>query len=411
MNEKSARQLSEDPRVAYIEEDSYVTPQQVVTQPGWGLDRIDQRSLPFDIEYHYNSTGAGVNVYVLDSGVMTTHEALLGRAFDAYNATSDHTPVENCNGHGTGVAGVVAASNYGTAHAATIYSVRILPCTGDGTLTDLIDGVDWLTRHAALPAVANMSVRASFSRTLNSSITALVRSGVTAVAAAGNDNDNACNYSPGSSSDAITVGGSNSADTRLGYSNYGSCVSMFAPGEGVATIWNSTTTATTYMSGTSFASPYVAGVAALYLGEHPTATPAQVKAAIVGNATAGSIIDPGTNSPNLLLYSLFPASAPSGCGGTSYIGSLNSAGTSSFQSSVDGFSTGTGAFDATLNVPPGATFSLVLEKKSKSRWSTVVSGSGSSNVEVAYRGRSGQYRWRISSVSGAGNYSMCSQTP
>jgi subtilisin family serine protease len=410
MSEAAAIRLSEDTRVAYVEEDSIVEAQQVVTNPGWGLDRIDQRSLPFDVQYHYNASGAGVNVYILDSGVMTTHEALLGRAFDAYNATSDHTPVENCNGHGTGVAGVVASSNYGTARSALIYSVRILPCTGYGTVSDLIAGVDWVTRHANLPAVANMSVRTNYSRTVNSAITALVRSGVTVVAAAGNDSDNACNYSPGSTPEAIIVGATNSGDTRLNYSNYGSCVSMFAPGEGVATI-STTGPTVTYMSGTSFASPYVAGVAALYLGEHPTATPDAVRTAIVGNATAGSVIDPGANSPNLLLYSLFPVNVPSGCGGTSYIGSLPDAGASAFQSGVDGFSTGTGDFDGALSVPQGATFSLVLEKKGRSRWSTVVSSSGTSNVHISYRGRNGQYRWRVSSVSGFGNYSLCSQTP
>jgi subtilisin family serine protease len=411
MSESSAKQLSEDPRVAYIEEDSYVEAQQVVNEPGWGLDRIDQHSLPYDLGYHYNSTGAGVSVYVLDSGVMTGHEALLGRAFDAYNATADHTPVENCSGHGTGVAGVVAGTNTGVAHSALIYSVRVLPCSGEGLLSDLIDGVDWVTRHAARPAVANMSVRAAYSRTLNSSTSALARAGVTVVVAAGNDSADACNYSPGSTPEAIAVGASGSADSRLNYSNYGSCVSIFAPGEGVATIWNTSTTATTYMSGTSFSSPYVAGVAALYLGEHPTSTPDQVKAAIVGNATADSIIDPGANSPNLLLYSLFPASAPSGCAGTAYVGSLSTAGASEFQSGLNGFSTGSGFFDGTLNVPAGSTFSLVLEKKAKSRWSTVTSNSGTSNVEVSYRGRSGQYRWRIVSVSGVGNYSLCSQTP
>jgi|KBSSwiStaDraftv2_1062776.scaffolds.fasta_scaffold16539_3 subtilisin family serine protease len=411
MSETAARQLSADSRVAYIEEDSYVEAQQVVNQPGWGLDRIDQRALPFDTEYHYNSTGAGVNVYVIDTGVLTTHQALLGRAFDAYNATTDHTPVENCSGHGTGVAGVVASSNYGVAHSASIYSVRVLPCSGEGTLTDVIDGVDWVTRHASLPAVANMSLRAIYSRTLNSSTSALVRAGVTVVVAAGNDSSNACNYSPGSTPEAITVGGLNSTDTRLDYSNYGSCVSIFAPGEGVATIWNNTTTATTYMSGTSFASPYVAGVAALYLGEHPTASPADVRTAIVGNATADSVVNPGANSPNLLLYSLFSVSAPSGCAGTEYVGSLASVGASAFQSGLNGFSTGTGSFDGELSVPDGATFSLVLEKKAKSRWSTVVSNSGASNVQVSYRGRSGQYRWRIASISGVGNYSLCSQTP
>ena len=406
MKADEAERLSNDPRVEYVEEDAEVRSEQVVTEPGWGLDRIDQRSLPFDLQYQYNSTGAGVNVYVLDAGVMTTHEGLSGRAFDDYNATSDHTPVENCSSHGTGVAGVVAGAGSGAARSALIHSVRVLPCSGTGLLSDLIAGVDWVSRHAVRPAVVNMSVETSYSRTLNSSVTTAVRNGVTVVAAAGNDGGDACNYSPASTPEAITVGATSANDQRVGYSNIGSCVSLFAPGEGIFTIWNNSPTATTYMSGTSFASPMVAGVAALYLSAHPAASPAEVKNAIISNATSSAVIDPGPASPNILLYSLLESPPPSGCSGTTYAGTIQS-GRSAYQSNSNGFGAGTGEFDGSLNVPAGAVFNLTLEKKSKNRWSAV-STSGSS---VSYGGRTGTYRWRIDAVSAGGDYSLCSVTP
>jgi subtilisin family serine protease len=275
-----------------------------------------------------------------------------------------------------------------------------------------VAGVDWITRNAVHPAVANMSLRSTYSRTLNSSVAAAIRSGVTVVVAAGNDGADACNYSPGSVRDAITVGGIDAADTRLYYSNFGSCVSLFAPGEGVSTIWNTTTTTTTYASGTSFASPYVAGVAALYLADHPAATPAEVKSAIVGNATNNVVLTAGAGSPNLLLYSLFATTPPptSGCSGTSFAGTLTE-GMSAYQSSVDGFSTPNGTFVGSLTAPAGTAFALTLEKKVKMRWSEVATTSGTTNTQISYRGKSGIYRWRIDAVTGSGDYTLCSTTP
>ena len=409
MSAKEAERLSNDPRVEYVEEDAEVRSEEVVTEPGWGLDRIDQRSLPFDLQYQYNANGAGVNVYVLDAGVMTTHEGLLGRAFDAYNATSDHTPVENCSSHGTGVAGVVAGASSGAARAALIHSVRVLPCSGTGLLSDLIAGVDWVSRHAVRPAVANMSVETSYSRTLNSSVSTAVRNGVTVVVAAGNDGGDACNYSPASTPEAITVGAISANDQRVGYSNTGSCVSLFAPGEGIFTIWNNSPTATTYMSGTSFASPMVAGAAAIYLSDHPSASPAEVKNAITSNATSGAVIDPGTQSPNLLLYSLFSSPPPTGCAGATYLGTLSAPGSSRYESNSNGFSASAGSFAGNVTAPNGAAFNLTLEKKSRgNRWSAVTATTGSS---VSYGGRSGTYRWRIDAVSGSGDYALCSVTP
>lgn len=410
MTEQEAKLLSEDARVKYVEQDGVVTAEETVTDPAWALDRIDQRTLPYDNQYTFNSRGQGVNVYVLDSGILTTHEALAGRAFVAFDATHDTTPIENCNGHGTGVAGVVAASNYGTARSATVQSVRVLPCTGAGTVSDVISGVDWVTRHAVKPAVANMSLRASLSRTLNSAVSSSISSGVTYVVAAGNDTDNACNYSPGSVPEAITVGATNSADQRVYYSNFGSCVDIHAPGEGIKTIWNTTTTTVTFASGTSFASPYVAGAAALYLETNPLATPAQVASALSTNASTGVVIDPA-GSPDKLLYSLFATGGGGACTGSTYSGNLNGPGFVDYKTDIAGFAAGQGTYSGTLSAPDGTVFSLGLEKKSRSRWSVVSSATDQSGSQVVYRGKSGTYRWRIESVSGSGGYSLCSIIP
>jgi subtilisin family serine protease len=408
MTELEARRLAEDPRVKYVEQDGVVTAEDTVIDPAWALDRIDQRTLPYDNQYSFNASGQGVNVYVLDSGVLTTHEALTGRAVDAFDAIHDTTPIENCNGHGTGVAGVVASSNYGTARGATIQSVRVLPCSGSGTVSDVISGVDWVTRHAVKPAVANMSIRSTYSRTMNSAISSSINSGVTYVVAAGNDSDNACNYSPSSVPEAITVGATNSADQRVYYSNFGSCVDIFAPGEGIKTIWNTTTTTVTFASGTSFASPYVAGTVALYLESNPLASPAEVASALIANSTDAVVTDPGVGSPNKFLYSLFGGgNPPGGCSATTFTGALGGPGYFDYKSDAAGFSTGQGTFSGTLNAPDGAVFSLSLEKKSRSRWSVV----SSADSQVAYRGKCGTYRWRIDAISGSGTYLLCSSTP
>jgi len=379
----------------------------------------------------------GVNVYVIDSGILTTHQALSGRAFDDYDAVRDQYDPMTCNGHGTGVAGVVGSSNFGVARNVLLHSVRVFPCTGDASLSDVVSAVDWVTRHAVKPAVVNMSLRASFSQTLNSAVSASIRSGVTYVVAAGNDEADACNYSPGSVGEVITVGSTNSVDQRVYYSNFGSCVDLFAPGEGVATIWNSTDTTTTYASGTSFASPNAAGVAALYLEMNPGATPAEVQAALVNNASSGVIYNLGNTSPNLLLFSDFvgsaptptpspspspspsplpsPSPAPISCVGSEFRGSLSSTGSFAYQSSKTGFAARQGILSGSLNVPVGSNFRLYLEKKSggnRDGFTTILSSTGGSSTEtVTYRAKNGTYRWRIESQAGSGAYSLCTQTP
>jgi len=405
-----AMQLSDDARVKYVEEDSYISEADVEYNPGWGLDRIDQRALPFDFTFNYSSRGSGVNVYILDSGILPTHVELQGRVVQAYNAVHDNTPINQCNGHGTGVAGVVGSATYGVAKNVTLQDVRILPCTGYGTVSDLISGVDWVTHHAVRPAVANMSVTTTISQSVNDAVAAGIASGVTFVVSAGNDSSDACLASPSGVPEAIVVGAMNNMDSRTSWSNFGSCVDLFAPGETVSTIWNGTDTTTTYAAGTSFSSPFVAGIAAVYLEQHPGATPTEVSAAIVSNATPGVVTDPGLNSPNLLAYSVFSAPAPPvGCNGSMFNGSLNSAGSSDFQSSSTGFAGGGGLYSGNLQAPGGAVFSLSLERKAKNRWSTVATSS--SGQPIAYSGRSGTYRWRVAAASGTGSYSLCAATP
>jgi subtilisin family serine protease len=404
-----AMQLSDDPRVKYVEEDGYVTESDVEYNPGWGLDRIDQRSLPFDFTFNYSGSGSGVNVYILDSGILTTHAELQGRAFNAYDAVHDNTPVNQCNGHGTGVAGVVGGATFGVAKQASLYSVRILPCTGFGTVSDLVSGIDWVTRHAVRPAVANLSVETTLSPTVNDAVSASISAGITYVVAAGNDSGDACVTSPSAVPGTISVGATNNMDSRVSWSNFGSCVDLFAPGEGVSTIWNSTDTTTTYASGTSFSSPFVAGAAALYLGQHPNATPAEVSGAITSAATTNIVGDPGANSPNRLLYLSFNATPPpSSCDGAAYNGSLTSPGTLDYQTNISGFAGSGGKYLANLQIPVGASFTLSLEKKGGTKWSTVAA---SPTGSIVYNGKSGTYRWKVADVAGSGIYSLCTVTP
>jgi subtilisin family serine protease len=421
MSDTEAVRLSEDSRIRYIEQDSIVEETDSQSNVGWGLDRIDQRTVTYDNTFSYSTTGAGVNIYILDSGVMQTHIDLQGRVVDAFDAVNDNTPISQCNGHGTGVAGVAGGSTYGVAKNALLHSVRVLPCTGYGSLSDTLAGVDWVTRHAVKPAVANMSLGTSSSATLNSAVAASIASGVVYVVAAGNESDDACRYSPSGATDAITVGGTKANDERIAYSNFGRCVDIFAPGEGVRTIWNTTDSTFTYASGTSFASPYAAGVAALFLERNPTATPQQVRDAMTANATADVVTLPGANSPNLLLFSGFVGAAepppptnpdPNACLGVGYSGNLDSGGASNYQSSANGFNGGTGSYSGRLRVPAGMTFVLSLEQKKGRSWTAVANSPGSSETEiVSFKGKSGTYRWRVRSVYGSGDYNLCSLTP
>src|SRR5688572_14117746 len=303
MSEAEAEALSQDFRVKFVEEDGVMEAIATQTNPPWGLDRIDQRNRPLSASYTYNWTGSGVRVYVIDTGIRTTHAQFGTRAsnvFDAFGGSG-----ADCNGHGTHVSGTVGGSTYGVAKSALLRGVRVLNCSGSGSTSGVIAGVDWVRNNRINPAVANMSLGGGASTALDSAVNNLSNSGVAIVVAAGNSNTNACNSSPARAVNAITVGSTTSTDARSSFSNFGTCLDLFAPGSSILSAWYTSNTATATLSGTSMASPHVAGVAALYKQANPSASAATIRNAIVNNATANVVTNAGTGSPNRLLYSLF----------------------------------------------------------------------------------------------------------
>ena len=281
-------------------------PTEGVTTLSWGLDRIDQRNLPLDTRYTRTQSGAGVTVYVVDTGVRSTHSELVGRVATGFSTISDGNGSQDCHGHGTHVAGTVAGTNYGVAPAALIVPVRVLNCSGSASTSDIIAGIDWIITHhqAGVPAVANMSLGGSRSAALDLAVARGVADGVSFVVAAGNSNLNACQVSPAGEPLAITVGSTTSTDERSSFSNFGTCLDVFAPGSNIVSAGHTNDSATRMLSGTSMAAPHVAGVAALALGQNPALTPADVAAAIATSSTRNVVTNPGQGSFNRLVYSL-----------------------------------------------------------------------------------------------------------
>ncbi|WP_034591721.1 S8 family peptidase [Hamadaea tsunoensis] len=310
MSQQQAKRLAADPSVASVEAVQRI--QIADTQnnpPNWGDDRIDQANLPLNQTFTYPANpGQGVTVYVTDTGLNASHQEFTGRVKQGVDIVDGDNNPADCHGHGTHVAGTAVGTTYGIAKKASLVSVRVLDCQGTGTNDDLIAGFDWVRTNGVKPAVVNYSIGCTSpctSQAMDTAVTNLINSGILVVMAAGNAGDNACSYSPQSVAAAMTVGNSNSSDARNSTSNYGTCLDLFAPGTSIVSASYSSNTGSATMTGTSMASPHVTGAAAVYLGQNPNATPAQVRDALVNNATTGKITSAGTGSPNRLLYTGF----------------------------------------------------------------------------------------------------------
>lgn len=317
-NKEQLKALQKDSSVKYIEQDQIMSINPMMDTAGdqgsatWGLDRIDQTALPLNGNYHYDFDGSGVTAYVVDTGVLTSHNEFGGRASSGYDFVDNDNDATDCNGHGTHVAGTIGGSTYGVAKNVSVVGVRVLGCTGSGSNSGVIAGINWVKNNAQGPSVANMSLGGGVSQATDDAVNSAVAAGITFVVAAGNDNSNACNYSPARAADAITVGSTTNSDSRSSFSNFGTCLDIYAPGSSITSAWYNSNSATNTISGTSMAAPHVAGVAALYLDETPTSTPTQIESLLSSRATTGKVTDAKSGSPNELLYAL--SGDGGGCG-------------------------------------------------------------------------------------------------
>ncbi|WP_447003027.1 S8 family serine peptidase [Saccharothrix isguenensis] len=316
MTEAQASALAADPSVEYVEQDGIAYATDTQTDPTWGLDRVDQKALPLDSKYTYATTASDVTAYVIDTGIHKAHPDFGGRAVDGYDFIGNDKETEDCNGHGTHVAGTIGSTTYGVAKGVKLVGVRVLDCKGSGQWSQVIGGVDWVVQNAVRPAVANMSLGGRAQSSLDSAVRKAVGAGITFAVASGNDSRDACDTSPARTPEAITVNATDKSGSRSSFSNYGTCTDIFAPGSDITSTWNDGGTRT--IDGTSMAAPHVAGAAALYLSGSAASAPADVAKALTENATAGAVKDPGADSPDRLLYTGFiGGDAPAPCTGGS----------------------------------------------------------------------------------------------
>ena len=354
MSAKDMRKLMADKRVAYVEQDQMMKANATQFNATWGLDRIDQASLPLNSEYTYNQDGSGVKAYIVDTGVLASHSNFGGRVGSGYTAINDGNGTNDCNGHGTHVAGTVGSTTWGVAKNVSLIPVRVLGCNGSGSNSGVIAGVDWVAQNASGPSVANMSLGGGSSSALDNSVRNAINQGVTFVVAAGNSNSDACVGSPNRVGEALTIASSTSSDARSSFSSWGSCIDLFAPGSSITSTWSNGGSNT--ISGTSMAAPHVAGAVALYLENNRNASPSQVETAIKNNAVSGKISN-RRGSPNLLVQT-----NPGGGGG-------------------GGGGGGVDPIDATVN-------DISVARNAWKRY-TLALGSGYSNLTVSISGGSG----------------------
>ncbi|PIL62095.1 serine protease [Acinetobacter baumannii] len=294
--------MKKNPHVLSVESDTIVNIDATTqSNPDWGLDRIDQKALPLNSTYSYLQTGSGTTAYIVDTGILSSHQEFSGRVLSGYTAISDGNGTTDCNGHGTHVAGTVGGTTYGVAKNVNLVPIRILGCDGSGASSNVIAGLDWILKNGKKPAVVNMSLGGEANASLDSAVENLFNNGYVMVVAAGNSNTDACSSSPARVSKAITVAATDSTDTRASYSNYGSCVDIFAPGSQINSSWIGSNTATKVLNGTSMATPHVVGVVAEMLQSTPTATPQTTSTNLLNQASNNVVKNP-SGSPNRLLY-------------------------------------------------------------------------------------------------------------
>jgi subtilisin family serine protease len=421
--------VRKDPAVAYVEPDSVVTTSAKTKAPAdakadkkpsdlkattgevstdtsqsgatWGIDRIDQR-IGRNGYYNYTDTGAGITAYVIDTGIYTAHSQFGGRARVGFDAVGDGRNGQDCNGHGTHVAGTIGGATYGVAKRPNLVAVRVLNCSGSGTFGGVIAGIDWVTYNHNGPSVANMSLGGGFNQAVNDAVARSTASGVTHVVAAGNSNVNACTASPASAPSAITVGAttlSGSTDVRASFSNWGPCLDVFNPGVNITSAWIGSTTATATISGTSMASPHVAGLAALYLQSNPYGTPATVDSVLKSGAVLNVVSDPA-GSPNVFARK--------------WNGALSATGASSYQPDNSyWYQTNAGYIQGWLAGTPGTDADLYLQRWNGSTWVTVSSASTTSYRERIVFNAPGAsyYRFRAYAYNGAGSFDLWTNHP
>lgn len=394
MTEQRLQELRADPRVAYIEQDGIVRLSTIQTGATWGIDRVDQVSLPLSGTYEYNYTGAGVKAYIIDTGILYTHTEFGGRAI--FGCDQVGTNGIDQNGHGTHVAGTVGGATYGIAKGVTLVGVRVLDANGSGTWSGVIAGVDWVTADhtAGQLAVANMSLGGAANTTLDNAVANSIADGVVYCIAAGNSKANAGNYSPARVAAAITVAATTSTDAfATSYSNYGSVVDILAPGSSIKSAYYTSTTATATLTGTSMASPHVAGACALYLQQYPSSTPAQVATGIVDAASANKITSVPTGTVNKLLYTLFSGGSTPTVPDAPALSSPSNGATSVAIPAALSWSASSGATSYAVQVATSSAFTTI-----------VYSASGLTTTSASATGLSASttYYWRVNATNSAG---------